>query len=262
MLKPPPDDEVRRQFDEAGYVSLPNFFARAEVDDLLANVQLVIRDVVPAMPNEHVFHEVLGEAETLKQLQHLEVHDPWFRELIAGGKLRALAESLLAGPVAPKNLQYFNKPPGIGQPTPPHQDGYYFMLEPCEALTMWLALDEADEETGCVRYVAGSHTAGMRPHQRTQTLGFSQGISDYPTEEDRMRERPLPAPPGDLLAHHALTIHRADGNRSSTRGRRSLGFIYYSGRVREDRAAHEAYQRKLAAELAQAGRISFNFIRK
>lgn len=64
MLKPPPDDEVRRQFDEAGYVSLPNFFARAEVDDLLANVQRVIRDVVPAMPNEHVFHEVKGPDTT------------------------------------------------------------------------------------------------------------------------------------------------------------------------------------------------------
>ena len=92
---------------------------------------------------------------------------------------RELAELLLDGPVVPKDLQYFNKPPGIGKPTPAHQDGYYFMLDPCEALTIWVALDHVDDENGCVRYVTGSHKRGMRPHCRTQTLGFSQGITDY-----------------------------------------------------------------------------------
>ena len=65
----------------------------------------------------------------------------------------------------------------------------------------------------------------------------------------------LPAGPGDLLAHEAMTIHRADGNRSQRRTRRALGFIYYSQRAREDRAAHAAYQRKLAEELKAAGMI-------
>ncbi|MEC8389905.1 MAG: phytanoyl-CoA dioxygenase family protein [Planctomycetota bacterium] len=37
---------------------------------------------------------------------------------------------------------------------------------------------------------------------------------------------PLPAQPGDLLVHDAMTIHRADANRSTNRTRRALGFIY------------------------------------
>ena len=52
-----------------------------------------------------------------------------------------------------------------------------------------------------------------------------------------------------------MTIHRADGNQSAARNRRAIGFIFYSSRAREDRAAHEAYQKTLAAELAAAGRI-------
>ena len=63
------------------------------------------------------------------------------------------------------------------------------------------------------------------------------------------------AGPGDLLAHDAMTIHRADANSSSDRPRRALGFIYYSERAREDGAAHAAYQKKLAEELAAEGRI-------
>ena len=40
-----------------------------------------------------------------------------------------------------------------------------------------------------------------------------------------------------------------------TRNRRALGFIYYSHRAKEDAAAHAAYQKKLAQEMAQTGRI-------
>ncbi len=151
-------------------------------------------------------------------------------------------------------MQYFNKPAKIGKATPPHQDGYYFMLEPCEAVTMWLALDDVDEENGCVRYIKGSNHKGMRPHGRTQTLGFSQGIQDY-GEADLADEIAFPAKSGDLLAHHAMTIHRADANTSESRSRRALGFIYYSERAKEDKAAHAAYQEKLAREMAEAGKI-------
>ncbi|MFP6901387.1 MAG: phytanoyl-CoA dioxygenase family protein, partial [Opitutales bacterium] len=150
---------------------------------------------------------------------------------------------------------FFNKPPGIGQATPAHQDGHYFMLRPCHALTMWMALDPVDEENGCVRYVRGSHLNGMRPHGRTETLGFSQGITGFGTETDIRDEVPCPANPGDLLAHDALTIHRADANLSSTRLRRALGFIFYGESAREDTDAHEKYQRNLAEELKASGKI-------
>jgi phytanoyl-CoA hydroxylase len=181
--------------------------------------------------------------------------DPWFQQVFTTGKFRETAEQLLRGPVVPKNMQYFNKPPGIGQPTPPHQDGYYFMLDPCEAITMWLALDDVDEENGCVRYVRGSQRSGLREHQRTQTLGFSQGIVNYPNGRDLANEVAMPAQAGDLLVHHAMTIHRADGNHSTTRSRRALGLIYYGERAVEDADAHAAYQRKLASEMKSEGKI-------
>ena len=120
---------------------------------------------------------------------------------------------------------------------------------------MWLSLDEVDGENGCVRYVKGSKYRGMRPHSRTQTLGFSQGIADYGTAEDLENEVFFSTQPGDLLVHHAMTIHRADGNRSRMRQRRALGFIYYSAEAKEDAEAHAAYQRRLADELAQKGKI-------
>jgi phytanoyl-CoA hydroxylase len=146
-------------------------------------------------------------------------------------------------------MQYFNKPPRIGQPTPAHQDGYYFMLEPNEAVTMWLALEPVDEENGCVRYVRGSHKHGLRPHGRTQVLGFSQGMTDFGTADDLRNEVFFPCQPGDLLVHHALTIHRADGNPSEHRTRKALGFIYYARHAQEDVVKKQAYQESLKQSL-------------
>ncbi len=237
-----------------GFVSLHGFFAPDAYRRLTANLQHFIQHTVPQLPREHVFCEEMGDLTTLKQIQHLEQHDELFHSLIHEGPIRDVATALLDQEVIPKNIQYFNKAPKRNQPTPPHQDGYYFRLEPCHAVTLWLALDPVDEANGCVRYVKGSQRHGLRPHHRTGTLGFSQGIADFPTPHDHA-EVAQPAEPGDLLAHHALTIHRAEGNLTADRHRRALGFIYYGCHAREDTAANAAYQAQLASELRSVGKI-------
>jgi len=246
----------RSEFESDGFVAIRQFITGDRLVELESELERFVQQVVPQMPADQVFYEDKNCPHTLKQIQQMARHDAWFQELSVAGVIRELAADLLQGPVVPRNLQYFNKPAGgTGLPTPPHQDAYYFMLEPPEAVTMWLALDAVDTENGCIRYVRGSHRNGLRPHARTRTLGFSQGIADYPSTEDAALEVAVPARPGDLLAHHALTIHRADANQSVHRSRRALGFIYYSARARENLSAHRAYQQQLAEEMSAAGRI-------
>ena len=243
----------RTLFERDGFVAIPSFYRKGELTDIEDVLECFITERVPALSPEHVFFEDKSNPSSLKQIQRLHEHEPFFDRLM-DGKPRKLAEELLGESVVGKNLQYFNKPPGLGKTTPPHQDSYYFMIEPCRALTMWLALDEVDEGNGCVRYVRGSHIQGLRPHARTETLGFSQGISNY-GDEDLKNERPCIASPGDLLAHHALTIHRADRNQSDSRSRRALGFVFYGESAKEDAVAHASYQQKLTQEMTAQGKI-------
>ena len=140
-----------------GFVVFPNFLERTEVTEILVNIERFIAEVIPSLPRDQVFYEDLASKDSLKQIQKMQTHDSYFKNLF-NNKFKRLAEVLLEGPVVGQNMQYFNKPTKIGKPTPPHQDGYYFILTPCEALTMWLALDEVDEENGCVRYVRGPIT--------------------------------------------------------------------------------------------------------
>ena len=116
--------------------------------------------------------------ETLKQMQHMGC-DPFFRDYVEHPVWKALADALNGEPSSAKAPEWFNKPAGTESPTPPHQDNYYFCLRPANVLTMWMALDPVDEENGCLRYIPGSHLEGIRPHGRSEILGFSQGILDY-----------------------------------------------------------------------------------
>ncbi len=242
------------EWDADGFVVLRGYVGGRQLENLQSKINRFMRDVVPTMPCEKVFFEDKQRPETLKQLQSLHDYDEYFAELFLEGSFTTLAAQLLGDNVVPTNIQYFNKPPGAGQPTPAHQDGYYFKLEPCTALTMWLALDVVDEENGCMRYVRGSHRRGMRPHGRTKTLGFSQGIIDFPRDEDLADEQPISAQPGDVIVHHAVTIHRADANRSN-RSRRALGLTYYAASAREDVLVKDAYHAELIEKLAKSGRI-------
>jgi phytanoyl-CoA hydroxylase len=134
------------------------------------------------------------------------------------------------------------------------QDGYYWCLaEEREAgklggLTMWLALDAADESNGCMWYVCGSVSDGLRPHAFSGVKGFSQTLADYGPADER-REAAMCAQPGDLLMHSALLVHRAGANRSE-RPRRAIGAIFYAESARVDHARHEARAKEIAARSA------------
>lgn len=247
------DQELRQRFRADGYVVLQGFLNEREVGEVRENVARFIKNVAPTMRREEVFYEDKNDPTSLKQLQQIFKHDDFFHNLMFGSRFEQLAATLLEHEVRAVNMQYFNKPPRVGKPTPAHQDGYYFMLEPNEAVTMWLALDDVDGENGCVRYIRGSHLRGLRPHGRTQTLGFSQGLIDFDSE-DKRDEVALRARPGDLLVHHALTIHRADGNCSRTRPRRALGLIYYSTAAKENEEKPRRHA-GLLEELKSTGKV-------
>jgi phytanoyl-CoA hydroxylase len=246
-------EELKSRFNLEGWVKVKGFLPPEELALVRGRFDRYVTECIPQVPRETVYYEDVNNPDTLKQMSRMEVYDSYFAGLMRDPSWFGLAEALMGEPVVPQGVEWFNKPPKIGKPTPPHQDGFYFMLEPNEALTFWLALDPVNEENGCLRYVSGSHRTGVRPHARTSVLGFSQGVSKF-SPEDRAAEVAVPAEPGDMLIHHSLTIHRA-GNNPTERHRRSLGLVYYAQRAHVDKEKSAAYQKQLSEELIAAGKI-------
>jgi len=75
-------------------------------------------------------------------------------------------------------------------------------------VSVWLPLNEATEENGCLLVVPGSHKDGLAHHCDTPTL---QGIPGPLVGEERL---PLPASPGDVLFLHPLLKHASLSNLS------------------------------------------------
>ncbi|MBU3025265.1 phytanoyl-CoA dioxygenase family protein [Zobellia galactanivorans] len=247
--------KLRNDFLADGFIFFPGFLNALEISEVTERLNAFKKSQIEHMPRSDVYYEDINDKTSLKQLQRLFKYDSFFADMMDSSRFEKLASILLDDGVVGKNIQYFNKPPKIGQPTPAHQDGYYFMLEPNEAVTMWMALEPVDEENGCVRYIKGSHLTGMREHGKTGTLGFSQGIVDYGGKETDENEVFYPTQAGDLLVHHSMTIHRADGNSSENRTRQAMGFIYYANKAKEDYEAQKAYQKKLAEDLTKENKV-------
>ncbi len=247
------NDQIKARFEAEGFAVVQRFVSLEEVDRINAEVERYVAEVVPGLPPEAAYCETKGDPSTLKQLPRISEHDAFFRQYHTHDRMRDLASLVLGSDVVPRDAQWFDKPPKVGPPTPAHQDGFYDKIVPVEMVNMWLALDPVDEENGCVRYVAGSHRDGLREHARTNTLGFSQGLVGW-GPEDEAREVAVRAQPGDMLLHHGLTVHRADGN-ASGRHRRALGSVYYAAHVKRDEEQLTTYHRDLASDLIRQGKI-------
>ena len=243
-------EQLKSDFVRDGFVVLRGFYSSAEVEALNGYIDQYISEAIPQLPSSAAFYEVEGQSETIMRLQNLEEHDSYFAQLNASERFAGLAECLLGDGIVRKNMQWFTKPARSAAETPPHQDGFYFNLEPAEAITLWLALDTINAENGCIRYVRGSHRRGMRSHQASGVFGFSQGMSDY-GEADAQLEVPIHGEPGDLIAHHCMMIHRAEANMTN-QPRRALGFVYFAQRAKVNKESLGVYKKQLKEQRAKA----------
>lgn len=239
----------KQNYDEHGFAVVREFLSGTELAELTGNLDRYINDVVPQLPDADAFYVDRSRPETLKQMQHMG-GDSFFSDYTKHQKWCELAEALVGETASCEQPEWFNKPPNTNHVTPPHQDNYYFCLVPSNVVTIWLALDEVDAENGCLRYVKGSHLHGYRKHAKSKILGFSQGIVDY-SPDDFSNEAVMRLQPGDAIAHHGMTIHRADANMSETRHRRSFAMVFKGASCQRDEVAYARYM-AMAQEQHQA----------
>jgi ectoine hydroxylase-related dioxygenase (phytanoyl-CoA dioxygenase family) len=126
------------------------------------------------------------------------------------------------------------KEPGTAAPTVWHQDLGYFHVTGDQLATTWCALDPVTPDTGAVRYVRGSHRwdATYRPNLFVtdepipDTDGLRVPDVDALAAAGKCEIVTFTTAPGDVVVHHARTLHAAGGNRSTTIRRRAISVRY------------------------------------
>ena len=105
------------------------------------------------------------------------------------------------------------KPAEDGAETPWHQDeAYWGPAYDYEALSIWIPLQEATLENGCMHFIAGSHRGCVLPHH---SIGRNVQIHGLETDMvDAKLAIACPLPAGGCTIHHCRTLHYAGPNRS------------------------------------------------
>ncbi len=131
----------------------------------------------------------------------------------------------------------FVKAPHTRQKTAFHQDYAYFQITGDQCVIAWIPLDSATPDSGVVRYIRGSHKWGKTyaPNMFiTQTIMpgcEDEKLPDIEAHENDYDIISFDVEPGDVVIHHVMTIHGANGNlTNNTRG--AMSFRYCGDNVR------------------------------
>lgn len=113
--------------------------------------------------------------------------------------------------------QFFLKEPRDGSIVPWHQDAQYWPLSPANAVTVWLALYDTNEENGAMKVLKGSHNCGMFKHQTnsSKNLVLDQEVSQDQININNVVSLNLKA--GEISLHNDALLHGSDANTSDKR---------------------------------------------
>jgi ectoine hydroxylase-related dioxygenase (phytanoyl-CoA dioxygenase family) len=136
----------------------------------------------------------------------------------------AVARQLLGEATTFAGEQALIKPARHDVPTPWHQDeAYWDSSWDHTALAVWVALQDTDEENGCLRFLPRSHEWGVLPHHLVEV---ATGDIELEVDEiDAAGAVACPLPVGGATVHWSRTLHSAGANRTGRpRFAYSLGF--------------------------------------
>ncbi|MFK7859604.1 MAG: phytanoyl-CoA dioxygenase family protein [Granulosicoccus sp.] len=127
-------------------------------------------------------------------------------------------EAILGPNLLVWNASFFIKEPHTRDFISWHQDLTYWGLTESHEVTAWIALTASTPESGCVKFVPGSHKQNIVEHRDTfhkdNLLSRGQEIAVDVDEKDAVSVQ-LKA--GEMSLHHGQVFHGSHANQSSDR---------------------------------------------
>src|SRR5579871_5213323 len=139
--------EQSRFYNENGYVkNLPVFTA----DEIAEHRHYFDRLLAKQMADG-------GDSYSLRRLTRY-CRPIW--DIITHPTILDHVEDLIGPDIVAWGTQYFCKLPGDGKVVSWHQDASYWPFTPAHTVTLWLAVDAADRDNGCMQVIPGTHRLG------------------------------------------------------------------------------------------------------
>ncbi|KAK7099657.1 phytanoyl-CoA dioxygenase domain-containing protein 1-like [Littorina saxatilis] len=205
-------EDVAKFFDENGYISPLDVLTTEEAKELRANFN-------------HCEEEI-GQDNATYSLHNTHMTTEWVLRLATHPKMLAPLKAILGPSLILLDSRFITK-----YPTPEeknafvawHQDVRYWGVEG-DVVSVWLAVDDADIENGCMHVIPGSHKMGILQHDSADKDGnLLTSNQAIPLDLfDVTKSTPCPLKAGQMSLHHGHIVHGSETNRSS---RRRCGYV-------------------------------------
>ncbi|KAI6239700.1 hypothetical protein M3Y99_00562800 [Aphelenchoides fujianensis] len=220
--------ELERIFDANGFVLIEDVFTEAEADEMKAEMERIVAGINPEDHPKSVFTTDDEERHASDRffLNSVANISHFYEEgaLDADGKL-----------VVPKDqsinkighaLHWLNpsmhifKNPKIGGAVGTHVDATFLRTNPIGNLVgLWIALDEATEENGCLWFIPGSHKQPPADYRfvRTEPKNPNDPLVKFVGQKPVYEEAnfvPVPVKKGSMMLIHGLVVHKSEANTS------------------------------------------------
>ncbi|XP_041052019.1 probable alpha-ketoglutarate-dependent hypophosphite dioxygenase [Carcharodon carcharias] len=185
-----------------------------------------------ATQNFSALEDKFGKVYTQYSLHNVHLQYKWVMDLAANPLVLQAIIAVLGPNVILLDSRFICKYPASDVPHKNdvvpyvawHQDIRYWGFDGGSVASVWLALDDVDEENGVLQVIPGSHKLGLQEHGTSTIPGnmltSNQEIPEHLVEAEKAVLCPLKA--GQMSIHDGLTVHFSEPNMSN---RRRCGFV-------------------------------------
>lgn len=230
------------QYQNDGYLLVENALSETEVEA----VKNRLKEYTHGQRNPELFNsqleprvergelEIKEQGDAVRKFEGLGMveEDDVFYDVATNETIVAVAEQLLGPNLKLLRSAAMFKPPEIGSKKGFHQDAAYYPIQPMDHVTVWIALDPATPENGCMTVVPGAHKDGLLEHE---TVEYDTDIVIHESKYDDEDLVEIPMQPGSALFTHCLMPHYTAPNRTD-QWRRALIMAYMDSRSRFTKA--------------------------
>ena len=191
-------------YNEQGYIAPVPVFNETEITELRAYFDDLLTRTLAAGGNSYSISSA--------HLEHGRVHD-----ILSDPRIVTAVSDLLGEDVVGWGSHFFCKMPGDGKAVAWHQDASYWPLTPSRTVTVWLAIDDADTENACMRFLAGSHKYGHLTWR--ESTPEEHNVLNQTVENAEQYGEPVDdcLNAGEVSIHSDLLLHGSNANGSERR---------------------------------------------
>ena len=194
------------QYQRDGYLVVEDLFDTERIDSLQSRIREYThggrtvpggtqKQLEPAYERGEI--NVADRGDAVRKFEWLIPGDDRFTEFARPDGIVDIINHLIGQHLHLYRSGALLKPPEVGSEKGAHQDAPYWPFQPSEQVSVWIPLDDATPENGCMSVVPGGHLEGALPHVETE--------DDYVIDPDHYDKTDLVEVPMDAGARSSST---------------------------------------------------------